>query len=141
MDKQRVLFLCTGNSARSQMAEAFLRIYGRDRFEAFSAGLEPKGINPFTARVMQEAGVDISAQSSKGVGEYLGKVHFQYLITLCDDAEKNCPTAWPGVNNRLHWAFDDPAAAAGTDDEKLGRFREVRDHIERMIQDWLANTN
>ncbi len=141
MDKQRVLFLCTGNSARSQMAEAFLRIHGGDQFEAYSAGLEPKGINPLTVRVMHEAGVDISSQSSKGVGEYLGKVHFQYLITLCDDAEKNCPTAWPGVNNRLHWAFDDPAAATGTDEQKLAKFREVRDAIEHMIQDWLTNTN
>lgn len=140
MEKQRVLFLCTGNSARSQMAEAFLRIHGGDRFEAYSAGLEPKGVNPLTTKVMQEAGVDISGQSSKGVDKYLGKVLFQYLITLCDDAEKNCPTVWPGVNRRLHWAFDDPAAATGTDEEKLAKFREVRDGIEQMIQEWLAAT-
>lgn len=140
MEKQRVLFLCTGNSARSQMAEAFLRIHGGDRFEAYSAGLEPKGVNLLTTKVMQEAGVDISGQSSKGVDKYLGKVLFQYLITLCDDAEKNCPTVWPGVNRRLHWAFDDPAAATGTDEEKLAKFREVRDGIEQMIQEWLAAT-
>ena len=140
MEKQRVLFLCTGNSARSQMAEAFLRMHGGDRFDAYSAGLEPKGINPLTIQVMQEAGVDISGQSSKGVGEYLGKGLFQYLITLCDDAEKNCPTIWPGVNQRMHWAFDDPAAATGTDEEKLAKFREVRDSIEQMIEDWLATT-
>ncbi len=139
-EKQRVLFLCTGNSARSQMAEAFLRIHGGDRFEAFSAGVEPKGINPLTIQVMQEAGVDISNRRSKGVKEYLGRGLFQYLITLCDDAEKNCPTAWPGVNRRLHWAFDDPAAAAGTEDEQLAKFREVRNQIERMIQEWLATT-
>jgi len=93
---QRVLFLCTGNSARSQMAEAFLRKYGEDRFEAHSAGLEPKGLNPLTIKVMQEAGIDVSGQKSKGVGVYLGKVLFQYLITVCDDAEKNCPSTCQG---------------------------------------------
>ena len=82
---QRVLFLCTGNSAHSQMAEAFLRKYGGDRFEAYSAGLEPKGLNPLTVQVMQEVGIDVSQQQSKGVGTYLGKVLFQYLITVCDD--------------------------------------------------------
>ncbi len=140
VEKQHVLFLCTGNSARSQMAEAFLRIHGGDRFEAYSAGLEPKSINPLAVQVMQEAGIDISGQSSKGVGEYLGKAHFQYLITLCDEAEKNCPSVWPGVNRRVRWAFDDPAAATGTEDEKLAKFREVRDAIEQMIQEWLATT-
>src|SRR5664280_2052023 len=98
MEKLRVLFLCTGNSARSQMAEAFLRKYAGDRFEVHSAGLEPKDLNPLTVRVMEEAGFDMSGHRSKGIGEYLGKVLFQYLITVCDDAEKNCPTVWPGVN-------------------------------------------
>ncbi len=140
VEKQRVLFLCTGNSARSQMAEAFLRIQAGDRFEAFSAGVEPKGINALTVRVMEEAGIDISSQRSEGVKEYLGRGLFQYLITLCDDAEKNCPTIWPGVNRRLHWAFDDPAAATGTEEERLAKFREVRDAIEQMIQEWLATT-
>ena len=133
MEKQRVLFLCTGNSARSQMAEAFLRKYGSDRFEAHSAGLEPKSMNPLTVQVMQEAGIDVSGQHSKGIGEYLGKVLFQYLITVCDDAEKNCPTVWPGVNQRLHWHFEDPAKAEGTDEQKLAKFREVRDLIEKKI--------
>jgi arsenate reductase len=87
----RVLFLCTGNSARSQMAEAFLRKYAGDCFEAHSAGLEPRGVNPLTVQVMQEVGIDISGQSSKGVDTYLGKVLFQYLITVCDDAEKIVP--------------------------------------------------
>ena len=140
MDKQRVLFLCTGNSARSQMAEAYLRLHGGERYEAYSAGLEPKGINPLTVQVMQEAGIDLSGQHSKGVGEYLGKVLFQCLITLCDDAEKNCPTVWPGVNRRMHWSFEDPAATTGTDEQKLGKFREVRDQIERRIEEWLDNT-
>lgn len=134
----RVLFLCTGNSARSQMAEAFLRKYGGNEFEAFSAGLEPKGIHPLTMQVMQEIGMDLSQQTSKGVETYLGKAHFQYLITLCDDAEKNCPTVFPGVHTRLHWSFEDPAAFAGDEKEKLQKFRTVRDQIEQRIEKWLA---
>lgn len=137
MSQERVLFLCTGNSARSQMAEAFLRKYGSDRFEAYSAGLEPKGLNPLTVKVIDEAGIDISSHRSKGVGEYLGKTLFQTLITVCDDAERNCPTVWPGVTKRLHWSFEDPAGFEGTDEEKLAKFREVRDLIEAKIQDWL----
>ena len=139
MERARVIFLCTGNSARSQMAEAFLRKYGNDRYEAFSAGLEPKAINPFTIRVMQEIDIDVSGQRSKGVGEYLGKVLFQYLITVCDDAEKNCPSVWPGVNKRMHWSFEDPAAFEGTADEKIAKFREVRNQIEQKIRTWLAS--
>ena len=139
MDKQRVLFLCTGNSARSQMAEAFLRKYSSDRFEAFSAGLEPKAINPLTIQVMQEAGIDVSRQRSKGISEFLGKVLFQYLITVCDDAEKNCPTVWPGVNQRLHWSFEDPAKFEGTDEQKLAKFRQVRDLIEQKIVAWIES--
>ena len=139
MERARVIFLCTGNSARSQMAEAFLRKYGNDRYEAFSAGLEPKAINPFTIRVMQEIDIDVSGQRLKGVGEYLGKVLFQYLITVCDDAEKNCPSVWPGVNKRMHWSFEDPAAFEGTADEKIAKFREVRNQIEQKIRAWLAS--
>ena len=138
MQTQRVLFLCTGNSARSQIAEAILRKYGEGRFEAYSAGLKPKGVHPLTIQVMNEKGYDLSAQHSKGVGEYLGKLLVQTLITLCDYAEKNCPTVWPGVNTRLHWAFDDPAAFEGSDDQKLAKFRQVRDQIEQRIKDWLA---
>jgi len=135
---QRVLFLCTGNSARSQMAEAFLRKYGGDAFEAYSAGLEPKGLNPLTVQVMQEVGLDVSGQKSKGVGEYLGKVLFQYLITVCDDAEKNCPSTWPGISKREHWSFEDPAAFEGADEAKLAKFREIRDQIEARIKTWLS---
>ena len=138
MPLTRVLFLCTGNSARSQMAEGFLRKYAGDRFEAHSAGLEPKGIHPLTIRVMQEAGVDMSGQTSKGFDTYLGKVLFQYLITLCDDAEKNCPTTWPGVSNRLHWSFEDPAAKTGSDEDKLAKFRQVRDQIDQKVKTWVA---
>lgn len=134
----RVLFLCTGNSARSQMAEAFLRHYAGDHFEAHSAGVEPKGVNPFTVQVMQEKGIDMSSHTSKGVDAYLGKVLFQYLITVCGDADKNCPTVWPGVNVRLHWSFEDPAAFEGTDETKLIKFRQVRDQIEQRIKTWLA---
>ena len=135
---KRVLFLCTGNSARSQMAEAFLRKYGGENYEAHSAGLEPKGLNPLTIQVMSEIGIDISGQRSKGVSEYLGKVLFQYLVTVCDNAEKNCPTTWPGISNRMHWSFEDPAAFEGTDEKKLVKFREIRDQIEKRVKDWLA---
>jgi arsenate reductase len=138
MSKQRILFLCTGNSARSQMAEAFLRKYADDRFEAHSAGLEPKGLNPLTVKVMDEVGIDVSEQRSKGVDTYLGKTLFQYLVTVCDDADKNCPTVWPGVNKRMHWSFQDPAAVEGTEEEKLAKFREVRDLIEAKVKAWLA---
>ena len=133
----KVLFLCTGNSARSQMAEAFLRKYGAGQFEAFSAGLEPKELNPLTVRVMQEIGFDMFGYYSKGVGDYLGKVHFQYLITVCDDADKNCPTVWPGVNQRLHWSFEDPAAFEGSAEEKLAKFCQVRDQIQKKILAWV----
>lgn len=133
----RVLFLCTGNSARSQMAEAFLRKYAGDRFEAHSAGLEPKNIHPLAIQVMREKGIDISNQASKGVDTYLGKTLFQYLVTVCDDAEKNCPTVWPGVNQRMHWSFEDPAAFEGTDEEKLAKFREIRDKVEQRLIAWL----
>ena len=139
MSKTRVLFLCTGNSARSQMAEAFLNKYAGERFGAYSAGLEPKGINPLTIKVMNEVGVDMSTHTSKGVGTYLGKMLFQYLVTVCDNAEKNCPTVWPGVSHRLHWSFEDPAAFDGTDNEKLEKFRQVRDQIEQKVKAWIEN--
>jgi len=138
MDKTRVLFLCTGNSARSQMAEVFLRFYAWDRFEAHSAGLEPKPINPLTLVVMEEIGFDLSEQRSKGVEVYLGKTHFEYLITVCDDADKNCPTVWPGVNQRLHWSFEDPAQFVGTEEQKLAKFRQIRDAIRERVKAWLT---
>jgi arsenate reductase (thioredoxin) len=135
----RVLFLCTGNSARSQMAEAFLRKYAGDRFEVHSAGLDPKNIHSLAIQVMQEAGIDISGQTSKGISTYLGKLLFKYLITVCDDADKNCPTVWPGVNQRMHWSFEDPAAFEGTDEEKLAKFREIRDKIDQRLKAWLED--
>jgi len=141
MEKQRVLFLCTGNSARSQMAEAFLREYAAQYFEVYSAGLEPKPINPYTIQVMDEIGFDISGQISKGIDNYLGKVLFKYLITVCDDAEKNCPATWPGVNTRLHWSFEDPAKFEGSAEAKLAKFRQVRDLIQSKILTWLMEQN
>lgn len=134
----RVLFLCTGNSARSQMAEAFLRRYGGDRYEVHSAGLDPRGINPLTIQVMREIGYDLSPYESKGIKQYLGKVLFQYLITVCAEAEKSCPTVWPGVSHRLHWLFEDPAAFEGSEEERLAKFREVRDQIEHKVKEWVA---
>lgn len=136
MNKPKVLFLCTGNSARSQMAEAFLRKYGEERYEVFSAGLEPKGIHPYTVRVMDEAGLDLSEQRSKDLKEFLGKIHFGYLITVCGHADANCPV-FPGMGKRLHWPFDDPAAVRGSEAEILEKFREVRDQIEERVIAWL----
>jgi len=138
MNKIRVLFLCTGNSARSQMGEAFLRKYGNDRFEAYSAGLEPKGIHPYTARVMEEAGLSLADHTSKSVSVYLGTINFGYLITVCDQAEKNCPTTFLGISHRLHWSFEDPAAFEGTAEEKLRKFRQVRDQIDEKVRSWVA---
>ncbi len=138
MTKPKVIFLCTHNSARSQMAEAFLRKYGGDRFDAYSAGLEPTGIDPNTERVMEEVGVSLRGQYAKHVQEYMGKIHFSYLITVCDEAEKNCPTVFPGVGQRLHWSFADPSAFAGSDDERLAKFRQVRDQIEQRVKSWIA---
>jgi len=138
MEKQRVLFLCTGNSCRSQMAEAFLRTYTGEYFEVYSAGLEPKPVNPYTIQVMDEIGFDISGQKSKGVEVYLGKVLFSYLITVCDEAEKNCPATWPGINERFHWSFEDPAKFEGSNEEKQAKFREVRDLIQAKIRTWLV---
>ncbi|PJF48368.1 MAG: arsenate reductase ArsC [Chloroflexi bacterium] len=138
MPKSNVLFLCTGNSARSQMAEAFLRHYASDLFNAYSAGLEPKGMNPFTVRVMNEIGISVEGQYSKSLREYLGKQLFAYLVTVCADAEARCPSVWPGVQFRLHWKFDDPAAFEGTEEEKLAKFREVRDQIKAAIEAFVA---
>ena len=138
MNKTKVLFLCTGNSARSQMAETLLRRYAGDHFEAYSAGLEPQGIHPLTTRVMAEIGLPLTGQYAKDVREYLGRVHFGYLITVCADAEARCPSVFPGLGQRLHWAFEDPAAFVGSEEARLQKFRQVRDQIDRRIRDWLA---
>lgn len=137
MNKIRVLFLCTGNSARSQMAEAFLRAYAGDRFEAYSAGLDPKEIHPLTKKVMAEIGIDISNQHSKALKDYMGKIHFGYLITVCSKAEEECPATFPGMGQRLHWDLEDPAKVSGTGEEKLEKFREIRDQVKKLVEKWV----
>lgn len=132
----RVLFLCTGNSCRSQMAEGFLRHLAGDRFEAVSAGTDPVGLNPGAVQVMAEVGIDISHQRSKGVREFLGRP-FIFLITVCDQANERCPI-FPGVVNRLHWSFDDPASAEGTEAERLAVLRRVRDEIAQSVRRFVA---
>jgi len=133
--QQRILVLCTGNSARSQMAEAFLKKMIGDQFEICSAGLDPVPINPLAIQVMKEAGIDISGQYHKDVRDFLGQ-HFTYLITVCSNAEERCPI-FPGVIYRLFWPFEDPAAVVGNTVEKLAKFREVRDQIEQKIREWV----
>lgn len=137
MTATRVLFLCTGNTARSQMAEAFLRAEGGDEYEAFSAGFSPREINPLTVKVMEERGMDLSGQHAKGLREYLGKVHFGYLINMCQRSESGCPKTFPGMGTRLDWPFEDPVAFEGTEEERLAKFREMRDAIETRVREWL----
>jgi arsenate reductase len=134
--KIKVLFLCTGNSCRSQIAEAWLRTLAGDQFEVFSAGLEPHGVNPFTTMVMEETGYDMSQHHSKHIDEFIGKVNFDFLITVCGNADERCPY-FPGMGTRLHWPFVDPAAFSGPEEEKIALFREVRDQIKTRIQTWL----
>lgn len=133
----RVLFVCTGNSARSQMAEAFVREYGGNRFEAFSAGLEPREIHPMTVRVMEEVGIDLGSHSSKHLDTYMGKMHFSYVITVCSHADASCPSVFPGAGKRLYWNFEDPAASQGTDEINLEKFRQIRDQISNRIKAWV----
>ena len=130
--KQRVLFLCTHNSARSQIAEGLLRQLGGDRFEAFSAGTEATGVRPLAIRVMAELGIDISRQESKTLERYLGEP-FAAVITVCDHANETCPV-FPGAGQRLHWSFDDPGRATGAEAEQLATYRRVRDEIRARIQ-------
>ena len=137
VSKIRVLFLCVHNTARSQMAEAFLRAFAGDEFEVYSAGLEPREIDPLTVAVMRERGFDLQGHYAKPLSEFLGKVHFGYLITVCDRAERECPT-FPGMGTRLSWSFEDPAAFQGTEEQRLAKFREVRDGLELSIREWLV---
>ena len=137
MSKQTVLFLCAHNAARSQMAEALLRKHAGDRFEVVSAGLEPTTIHPLTTRVLNEIGVDVSSQRAKGLDGLMGKKSFQLAIIVCERTQRNCPTIYPFALQRLDWPFEDPAEAQGTDEEKLQKFRDVRDQIEARILEWL----
>lgn len=140
-DRPVVLFLCTGNSARSQMAEAFLERHGSRRFIARSAGLEPKGVNPLTVRCMREVGIDLTDKRSKPVSEFLGHVPVRYAIAVCANAERHCPRIWPFGAEFLFWPFDDPAAAEGDEDERLAEFRRIRDEIEARVLEWLTNVD
>lgn len=131
-----VLFLCTGNSCRSQMAEGWLRHLAGERFHAFSAGLQPSFVHPLAIGAMREAGVDISGQHSKDVVRFLGH-HFAYIITVCDRAQQNCPI-FPGPSMREHWPIEDPASAKGSHDERMRVFRKVRDEIEARVRTFIA---
>lgn len=132
MAKPRVLFLCTGNSARSQMAEGMLHEMAGDRFEVLSAGTHPAGLNPLAIEAMREIGIDISKHRSKNVTEFLGKP-IEYVVTVCDRAKESCPI-FPGTYKFLSWSLDDPASFTGTRDEKLQAFRRIRDQISRHIE-------
>ena len=133
MGNPKVLFLCTGNSARSQMAEGYLRYAAGDKFEAMSAGIEPKGLNPLAVEAMSEIGIDITHQRSKDVVTLLGQ-HVPYVVTVCDNAKERCPI-FPGTWRFVHWSFEDPAEATGSDEEKLQVFRRVRDQIIAHIDE------
>jgi arsenate reductase len=132
----RVLFLCTGNSARSQMAEGLLRTFGGEDFEINSAGTDPKGLNPLAIEAMRKIGIDISGHESKSLDRFLGQ-HFDYIITVCDRARDSCPT-FPGDNERIHWGFEDPAAVTGTRAEQLAVFRRVRNEISERLRVWVT---
>jgi arsenate reductase (thioredoxin) len=136
-EKTRVLFLCTHNSARSQMAEGLLRDLAGDQFEVMSAGTEATHVRPLAIRALDEIGVDISGQESKSLERYLDEP-IDYVITVCDDANEACPF-FPGAQNRLHWSFEDPSRAEGSDEERLAVFRRVRDGIKDRVQAELAN--
>jgi arsenate reductase len=135
-DKKRVLILCTGNSARSQMAEGMLRRIAGDRFDVYSAGTIASFVRPQAIRAMEEIGIDIGSQRSKSVDEFAGQ-SFDYVITVCDNAKQNCPV-FPGKTERIHWSFDDPAEAVGSDDEVMAVFRRVRDKIRLKLEDFAA---
>ncbi len=136
MTAQRVLFVCTGNSARSQMAEGFARAYGQGKVQAFSAGVEPKGLNPYAVEVMREHGIDISRQRSKALSEDLART-MDCVVTVCGNAEERCPLLPPGVK-RIHWPLEDPARDTGSPEEIREVFRRSRDEIERLFRKFLA---
>lgn len=137
--KPRVLFLCTGNSCRSQMAEGFLRHFAGDRFDVASAGTRPSVLNPGAVDAMREVSIDIAQHRSKSVEEFAGQ-RFDHVITVCDRARESCPI-FPGATRLDHWSFDDPAEATGTSEERLAIFRRVRDEIAARIQRFLDGTH
>ena len=133
-DRKRVLILCTGNSARSQMAEGLLRHLGGGRFEVESAGTHPGSVRPEAVAAMREVGIDISGHRSKSVEEFAGR-EFDAVITVCDHAREHCPV-FPGRTERVHWSFEDPAAAGGDEAARLAVFRRVRDEIKERLSEW-----
>lgn len=140
MDKERVLFVCVHNSARSQMAEAYLNYFGGDKFFAESAGLEPGVLNPYVVKVMKEDGIDISGNKTKSVFDFYkqGKL-YSYVITVCEqEAAEKCPI-FPGAGKRLHLSFPDPSKFTGTEEEILNKVREVRDEIKEKIKEFIRN--
>ncbi|MBI3782873.1 MAG: arsenate reductase ArsC [Deltaproteobacteria bacterium] len=136
MTKPKVLFLCTGNSCRSQMAEGLLRQLAGERFDVVSAGTEPSTVNPLAIAAMREIGIDISSHRSKSAAEFL-REHFAYVITVCDSANERCPI-FPFATKRLHWSLDDPATATGTTAERMPVFRRVRDEIAERVRDFVS---
>lgn len=134
--KQRVLVLCTGNSCRSQMAEALFRSLAGDRFESFSAGTHPTAVNPRAIRAMAEVDIDISSYRSQSVEQYVDQ-NFDYVITVCDHARESCPV-FPNAQQSLHWPFEDPAVAPGNEDEIMSVFRKVREQIKRRIEEFVG---
>jgi arsenate reductase (thioredoxin) len=136
-DKKRILILCTGNSARSQMAEGLLRHDAGDRFEVFSAGTKPSQVRPEAIAAMRQLGIDISRHRSKSVNEFSDQ-YFDYVLTVCDNAKESCPV-FPGRAERLHWSFQDPAAAKGSESERLSAFRKIRDEIRARIGSFLTD--
>jgi arsenate reductase len=135
-NKQKVLFVCTGNSCRSQMAEGMLMHYGKDKFEVFSAGLEPSYVHPLAIKAMAESGIDLTGQHSKTVNELLEE-EFSYVITVCDSAKERCPV-FPGKYNAIHWSIEDPASAEGTETERMKDFRIVRQDIRERINHFIS---
>jgi len=136
--RRRVLFVCTHNSSRSQMAEGLLRDIAGDRFEALSAGTEATHIRPLAVRAMEEIGIDISGQESKTLERYLGEP-FDHVVTVCDEANEACPY-FPGAKNRLHWSLEDPSKTEGSEEERLAVFRRVRDELGERIERELAQS-
>lgn len=137
--KKRILFICTHNSARSQMAEGFIRYFYNNRYEASSGGTEPSGVNPYAIQVMEEVGVDISGHQSKSIKQFLDE-EFDYVVTVCDQANEACPF-FPGAKNTLHKGFQDPSLAEGTEEEILEVFRSVRDEIKKWIEETFGKSS
>jgi arsenate reductase (thioredoxin) len=139
MSRRHVLVLCTGNSARSVMTEAYLRRLAGDRLEVASAGTEPAAeIHPMTRAVLLEDGIDLGERLPQDYREFLGKLPVHTLIVVCDGAAKACPAVWPGMHERQQWPFEDPAALEGTEEERLAGFRRIRDQIRDRVTAWTA---